>query len=481
MRRATTANRCAIPPARIGRIIRFFPVAALALAGCTSMAPDYERPPAPVPAAFPDAGLPQAGAPAAETDWQGFFADPVLRQLIEAALVNNRDLRIAVLNIEAVRAQLDLRRADQLPTVNAALAASRATGSNGNVTSLYSAGIGLAAYELDLFGRLRSLTDSAANQLLASEEARKSAQISLVAAVASQYLAVAADDELLELTRSTLATRDESLKLTQLRFEHGVASELDLRQSQSLVEGARIALAQVRRQRELDRNALALLIGQPLPEAPPRPDRLAGIVLADVAAGVPSDVLLRRPDVRQAELQLQAANANIGAARAAFWPRITLTASAGTASVALSNLFRDGAWSFAAQLLQPIFDGGRNEANLAAAEVQRDVALAQYERAIQAAFRDVADALAGRATLGEQLQAARAQVEVERSRVALTDLRFRNGVSSSFEVLDAQRSLFAFQIVELQTRLALLQNRVTVYRAFGGGFAEPSGSPQARR
>jgi NodT family efflux transporter outer membrane factor (OMF) lipoprotein len=472
---------------------RLFPahltlLAAVALTGCASMAPTYERPPPPVPATFPDAGRGQAGANAADTAWRSYFTDPALRQLIGLALENNRDLRIAVLNIEAVRAQYNLRRADQLPTLNAAFAASRLTATGGNVTSLYSAGIGVAAYELDLFGRLRSLTDSAANQLLASEEARKAVQISLVASVANQYLAVAADDELLDLTLSTLASREESLKLMQLRFEHGVASELDLRQAQSLVEGARIALAQVRRQRELDRHALTLLVGQALPEAPPRADRLAGVVLDDVAAGVPSEVLLRRPDVRQAELLLQGANANIGAARAAFWPRITLTASAGTASIALTNLFRDGAWSFAAQVLQPIFDGGRNEANLAAAEIQRDIALAQYERVIQAAFRDVADALAGRATLGEQLRAARAQAEVERSRVALTTLRFQNGVSSSFEVLDAQRSWFAFQVVELQTRLALLQNQVGVYRAFGGGFdtegttpATPAVPPQALR
>jgi outer membrane protein, multidrug efflux system len=305
--------------------------------------------------------------------------------------------------------------------------------------------------------------------LLATEEARKAVQISLVASVATQYLALVADDELLDLTLRTLRTREESLKLTQLRFDNGVSSELDLRQAQTLVEAARVTLAQLRRQRELDRNALVLLVGQALPEWPVRPGRIDVMTLADVPAGLPSDVLLRRSDVVQAEQQLIAANANIGAARAAFWPRILLTGSVGTASTQLSDLFKNGAWSFATQLLQPIFDAGRNRANLAVAQVQRDIAVAQYERAIQTAFRDVADALAGRATLDEQLRATRAQVQAEQVRYSLSDLRFRNGVSSSLELLDAERSLFAAQQAVVQTQLALLQNRVSTYRALGGG------------
>jgi outer membrane protein, multidrug efflux system len=450
-------------------------LAASMLAGCAQLTPRYERPAAPVPAEFPNAGAPGRGPAAADQPWQDFFTEPELRTLIELALRNNRDLRTAVLNIEAARAQYQLRRADQWPTVNAGVTSSRQTGGNGsngsndNVTGLYTAGLAVSAYELDLFGRVRSLSDAAAAQLLATEEARKAVQISLVASVATQYLALVADDELLDLTLRTLRTREESLKLTQLRFDNGVSSELDLRQAQTLVEAARVTLAQLRRQRELDRNALVLLVGQALPEWPVRPGRIDVMTLADVPAGLPSDVLLRRSDVVQAEQQLIAANANIGAARAAFWPRILLTGSVGTASTQLSDLFKNGAWSFATQLLQPIFDAGRNRANLAVAQVQRDIAVAQYERAIQTAFRDVADALAGRATLDEQLRATRAQVQAEQVRYSLSDLRFRNGVSSSLELLDAERSLFAAQQAVVQTQLALLQNRVSTYRALGGG------------
>jgi len=451
-------------------------LAAAALAGCMQLAPRYERPAAPVPATFPNATSVPSGATAADLAWQDYFADPALRGLIESALKNNRDLRIAVLNIDSVRAQYELRRADRLPTVAAGLTANRQTSDSGNVVGSYTAGFSVAAYELDLFGRVRSLTDAAAAQLLSTEEARKAVQISLVASVANQYLALAADDELLNLTARTLSTREDSLRLMQLRFDNGAASELDLRQAQTQVEAARVALAQARRQRELDRNALALLVGQALPELPSGAGRIDAMSLADVSAGVPSEVLLGRPDVRQAEQQLVAANANIGAARAAFWPRITLTTSAGTASTQLSNLFKDGAWTFAAQLLQPIFDAGRNRANLAVAEAQRDIAVAQYEQAIQAAFRDVADALAGRATLDDQLRSTRAQADAEQARYNLSDLRYRNGVSSSLELLDAQRALFAVQQAVVQTQLALLQNRVAVYRALGGGYASTASS-----
>ncbi len=450
-------------------------LAASMLAGCAQLTPRYERPAAPVPAEFPNAVAPGGGPAAADQPWQDFFTEPALRTLIELALRNNRDLRIAVLNIESAQAQYQLRRADLWPTVNAGATSLRQTGgngsngSNGNVTGLYTAGLSVSAYELDLFGRVRSLSDTAAAQLLATEEARKAVQISLVASVATQYLALVADDELLDLTLRTLRTREESLKLTQLRFDNGVSSELDLRQAQTLVEAARVTLAQLRRQRELDRNALVLLVGQALPEWPVRPGRIDVMTLTDVPAGLPSDVLLRRPDVVQAEQQLIAANANIGAARAAFWPRISLTGSVGTASTQLSDLFKNGAWSFATQLLQPIFDAGRNRANLAVAQVQRDIAVAQYERAIQTAFRDVADALAGRATLDEQLRATQAQAQAEQARYSLSDLRFRNGVSSSLELLDAERSLFAAQQAVVETQLALLQNRVSTYRALGGG------------
>ncbi len=450
-------------------------LAAAALVGCAPMAPRHERPALPVPATLPAtaAAVPAGAAAAVDLPWQDFFTDPALRGLIAAALQNNRDLRVAVLNVEAVRAQHALRRADTQPSLNAGLTAARQTGSSGAVIGTYTAGFS-AAYELDLFGRLNNVSEAAAAQVLASEEARRAAQITLVASVAQQALTLAADRELLALAQRTLAAREQTLSLTQLKLTHGAASELDLRQAQTLVAAARIAQAQSARQVELDRNALTLLVGQALPGGAPADGGIERLVLPEVAAGLSSDVLLGRPDVRQAEQQLAAANASIGAARAAFWPRITLTASAGTASASLSNLFKDGAWSFAGQVLQPLFDGGRNRANLAAAEAQRDIAVAQYERAVQAAFRDVADALAGRATLGEQLAASLAQAQAEQARLALVELRFKNGAASSLELLDAQRSQFAAQQALVQAQLALLVNRVAVYRALGGGHSQPA-------
>ncbi|MFZ5544889.1 MAG: efflux transporter outer membrane subunit, partial [Pseudomonadota bacterium] len=434
---------------------------AAALAGCINLQPHHERPPAPVAAQFPLASD-AAGSAAAERDWRQFFADARLQQLIERALAHNRDLRIAVLNIEAARAQAGVRGADRWPTVNLAAGATRQPGASGQIGTTYTAGFAVAAYELDLFGRVRSLQDAALAQLAASEQARKATQISLVASVANLYYALRADDALIRLIERTLATREESARLVQLRFDNGVASELELRQAQSLVETARVALVQQRRQRALDRNALELLLGQPLVDEPSTEGEWSAQTLADVPAGLPSEVLLQRPDVRQAEAQLLAANANIGAARAAFWPRITLTASAGTASSELSGLFHGTAWSFAPQLLMPIFDAGRNRASLRASEAARDIALAQYERSIQAAFRDVADALAGRATLQEQLRAQQAQAEAEAARLRLLALRFEHGAASSLEVLDAQRAMFAAQQAVLQTQLALTQNRIAV-------------------
>lgn len=453
--------------------------AALALTGaCTSLTPDFERPALPVAERFADlsgsaasAVLPGAARAAADTAWTDHFGDPALRELIARALRNNRDLRVAVLNIEIARANLQLRRADAWPTIGAGVSASRQTQANGSTASLYSAGLQLSAYEVDLFGRVRALGDAAAAQWLASQAGRDAAQVALVAAVAQQALAVSAGDELLELTRQTLRSRLESLRLTQLRLDQGVATELDLQGARSLVESARVALAQTQRQRALDLNALVLLVGEPLPAgtALPLPPPLERIVLPELPEALGADVLLQRPDVRQAEQLLIAANANIGAARAAFWPRISLTGSLGTASPQLADLFQTGAYGFVAQLVQPLFDAGRNRAGLAVSQAQRDVAIAQYERAIQAGFREVADALAGRATLGEQLSAAQAQADAEARRLDLAELRLRNGVSSSLEALDAQRSAFAARQAVVQTRLALLQNRVALYRALGGG------------
>jgi NodT family efflux transporter outer membrane factor (OMF) lipoprotein len=450
------------------------PVAAAVLAGCSFM-PTYERPAAPVAAAFPYPAAAE-GTPAAALDWQRFFTDERLRGLIATALSANRDLRVAVLNIEQARAQYDIRRADRYPTVGVGLNASRSPNpSTGDQVNSFQAGLAFTAWEIDFFGRIASLSEAALAQYLATEEGRKAAQIALVGSVANLWLSLVADEELLALTQRTLATRQESLRLVQLRFDNGVSNELDLRLAQSLAETARAAQAQVQRQRAIDLNALSLLVGQPLPTDFQTGTTMAAITLPDVPAGVPSDVLATRPDVRQAEQLLIAANANIGAARAAFFPRISLTAQAGRASNQLSGLFDGGgswAYTIAPSLLLPIFDAGRNQAALQSATVSREIAIAQYERSIQTAFREVSDALAGRATLTEQLQAQSNVAQAETVRVRLSQMRFDAGVSSTLDLLDAQRSLFTAQQAEIQTRLARLQNQVLLYRALGGGWTE---------
>jgi len=459
-----------------GRLAPAALAAALLASGCMSLAPRYDRPAAPVAAAFPMDTSPAASQPAAsEIGWQAFFRDERLQRLIGIALNHNRDLRIAAANIEQARAQYGVRRADAWPGVGVAAGASRqpSTGPDDGITSVYTAGLAVTAWELDFFGRIRSLSDAALAQALATEEARKATQMSVVAAVAATDLALRADDELLAVTRETLATREESMKLTKLKFDHGAASEIDFRQAQSLVESARVALAQQTRQRALDENALVLLLGQPAPPDLPRAAAMGNAPLvADLPAGMPSEVLTRRPDVRAAEQQLIAANANIGAARAAFFPRITLTGSVGSASSELSGLFKSGslAWSFAPQVLLPIFDAGQNQGNLDAARAGREIAVAQYERAIQTAFREVADALAGRATFGDQVRAQRAQMEAESVRHRLADLRYRNGAASYLDVLDAQRALFAAQQALVQAQLQQAQNLVTLYKVLGGGW-----------
>ena len=447
---------------------------ALALSGCMSLAPKYERPAAPVAAAFADAPVNAAtNEAAAQIAWQRFFADARLKQLIELALANNRDLRVAILNIEQARAQFQIRRADTLPTVNAAFTGNRVPGANDSITSTYSAGFGVSAFELDLFGRVRNLSDAALAQFLATEEARKSAQISLIASVANSYLALLADDELLALTRQTLAAREESLKLIQLKFDNGVVSKIDLSQGISLADTARVVLAQQLRQRAQDANLLVLLVGQPLPDKLAPGATLAQTMLSELPAGLPSDLLAVRPDIRAAEQQLIGANASIGAARANFFPRISLTGSAGTASSQLSGLFKAGSlgWTFAPSVVLPIFDYGRNSANLGAAKAGRDIAVAQYEKSIQVAFREVSDALAGQATFAEQLRAQRAVAAAEGERFSLSDLRYKSGAASYLDLLDAQRSLFSAQQAAVQANLQRLQNQVTLYRVLGGGWS----------
>jgi multidrug efflux system outer membrane protein len=452
---------------------------AMVLTGCISLAPKYERPAAPVAPAFPVPPTPD-GAPAvsaATTEaassiaWQRFFADQRLQQLIALALDNNRDLRVAILNIEQARSTYRVRRADLLPTVG--------LGATGNVQpgpDAYQAGIQVSAFELDFFGRVRSLSNAALAQFLATEEARKTTQISLISQVATTYLAFQADEELLALTRQTLKTREDSLRLTQLKYDNGIVSKLDLDQSSSLVETARVVLAQQLRQRAQDANLLTLLVGSPIPDTLPAGVPLAETNLAELPPGLPSDLLAVRPDVRSSEQQLIAANANIGAARANFFPSISLTGTGGTASNELNGLFKGGSFgfTFTPQIFLPIFDYGRNQANLESARAGRDIAVAQYERSIQTAFREVADALAGQSTYTEQLRAQRAVVQSETNRFNLSDLRYTSGAASYLDLLDAQRSLFEAQRSSVEANLARLQNQVTLYRVLGGGWTTPA-------
>ena len=473
-----------LPRTRPARALSPLVIAAL-LAGC-SFIPKYERPAAPVPEAFALAGndVPATARAAADIDWKDYFTDPRLQRLIGIALGNNRDLRVAMLNVEQARAQFQIQRAGQFPTVNAIASGTRQPSIvNGQYANQFQAGLGISAWEIDFFGRIGALKEQALAQFLATEEARKSAQISLVAAVASGWLTLMADEELLDISRRTLETREESVKLTRLRLEHGVSSELDSHQAESLAQAARATYAQQQRQRLLDENALALLLGQPLPDDIRA--SLPSMRLADAApmqplpAGLPSDLLQRRPDIRQAEQLLIGANANISAARAAFFPRISLTAQFGSVSDELSGLFKSGSWAFslAPQLALPIFDAGRNQAGLESARAGREIAVAQYEKSIQTAFREVSDALAGQATLQQQIDAQRAQTQADAKRLDLSDLRYRNGVASYLDLLDAQRSLYATEQALVQTRLQQLQNQVTLYKVLGGGWTDTGGGP----
>lgn len=450
---------------------------SLLLGGCSLM-PIYERPISPAPAEWPKTTAPsprdQHAIGAAKLEWQKYFSDATLKQLIDIALTNNRDLRVAVLNIEQARAQLGIRRADQLPTLNAAASGSRAPNSSGGSSTSYSAGLLVTAYELDFFGRVASLKEQALAQYLATQEGSQTVKISLIATVAQSWLGLLADEELLTLTRQTLSTREESLKLVALRLQYGAASGLEESLAKSLLESTRVTLAQQQRQRALDENALALLLGQSIPK-PLRTQlenrSLNQVQLPELASGLPSDLLIQRPDIRQAEQLLIASNANIGAARAAFFPRISLTAGAGSASSELGALFSNGSWgvTLAPQLLFPFFDAGRNQAALDSAQTGRKIAIAQYEKAIQSAFREVADALAERETLNQQLHAQQSQLEAESTRVRLTNLRLQNGAASQLDWLDAQRSLFGAQQAMVQTRLAYLQNQISLYKTLGGG------------
>ncbi|SNS42447.1 outer membrane protein, multidrug efflux system [Noviherbaspirillum humi] len=467
-------------------------LAAGVLGGC-SLAPTLQRPEAPVAATFPQEAAPtgiaapatpaaNAGTPAADIGWQDFFPDRRLQAFIAAALDNNRDLRTAALRIEEARAQYNIQSADLLPTLNAAggVTRSRTPGelnASGRpiLTTGYQVGLSLTSFELDFFGRVRSLNQAALAQYLATEEAARAARISLVAETAKAYLAERSFAEQHELARQTLQGRENGYRLAQQRFEVGASSALDLRQNETLVLTARATLATLARQRAQAINALTLLVGRPLDTIGdlPAPQPLSGQnIVNDIPAGLPSDLLVRRPDIRAAEQRLVSANANIGAARAAFFPRISLTAAFGTASTALSGLFSAGSgnWSFGPQLLLPIFDSGRNQGNLDLAQVRTNLAVVDYEKTIQTAFREVSDALTARGYLEEQIEAQRAVQVAQADRLKLADQRFRNGISSSLDVLDAERELFSAQQSLVQAQLLRLTNSVDLYRSLGGGL-----------
>ena len=459
--------------------------AFLFLTACATMSPKYEQPAAPVPAAWPGGHSYKTDSvnvdqkAAVDIQWREFYNDKKLQKLITLALENNRDLKVAALNIERFQALYQIRRADLLPKVDAnASATYQRIAENFSSTKLpqttreYNIGLGVSSYELDLFGRVQSLKGQALEQFLATEQAQLSMQISLLSQVATGWLALAADLERLQLARETLVNQQESYKLTKSRFDAGVSSSLVVNQAQTTVEAARVDIARYTTQLAQDENALDQLVGSKVPtELLPQTLSETLTSLRDISPGLSSDVLLRRPDILQAEGDLKGANANIGAARAAFFPKITLVSYAGFGSDSLSSLFQSGGfvWKFAPQISLPIFDGGTNISNLEVAEVDRNIAVARYEKAIQTAFREVADALAQRGTIDDQLAAQQSLYGATAESFRLSQARYEKGVDSYLTLLDSQRSLYAAQQNLINTQLSRVINIVTLYKVLGGG------------
>lgn len=455
-------------------------LAALLLAGCVNLAPDYQQPEAPIPQQWPTRA--ELGSASPQIGWQTFFLDARLRHVIDQALANNRDLRVAALNVEKARALYRVQRAEQLPTINASGSGTHSrtpAGLSGtgdaSTTHQYSAELGLSGYELDLFGRIQNLSDAALEDYLALEETRRSTQISLLAEVANAWLTLAADRDLLKLAEDTLTSQQSSHELQQRSHALGNTSGLVLAQAKTTVESARVDVAAYQSQVQQDFNALQLLVGAPLSEEL-LPSGLTedSAELLDVPADLPSSLLQQRPDVLAAEHGLKSANADIGAARAAFYPSISLTTSAGTSSTALSGLFKggSGAWSFAPSISVPIFDAGANRANLQVAEHELDIQLATYEKTLQSAFREVADVLAERGTLRQRMEAQQALTEATARSQQLADALYRNGASSYLDALDAQRELYAAQQDLISLQLTEQSNRIALYRVLGGGISE---------
>lgn len=466
-------------------------MAAIALLSGCSLAPVYERPTAPVAPAFP-AGAAYQGVPAAAADatpvaqiaWRDYFSDAALRQVIAMALANNRDLRVSSLNIEAARAQYDIQRAALLPSLSANVSetASRTpgsvTGNQATVSHTYSGGLALASYELDFFGKVRNLSEAGLQTYLGTEEARRAQQIALVSQVAIAYATLSADQQRLKLAAETVASQQTSFDLSKQRLAAGATSGVDVYNAQTSVETAQSDLAVYTAQVAIDVNALTLLVGSPLPEGLMPPGEFDNVTtMAAIPAGLPSDLLQSRPDILQAERTLRAANANIGVARAAFFPSIALTASGGSQSSSLSGLFKggSGAWSFAPSIKLPIFDGGVNRANLAIAKVDDQIAVAQYEKAIQTAFGEVADALATRGTIDARMKAQLALVEAASKSYGIYEARYKLGADTYLNALIAQRTLYAAQQGLITTRLARSSNAVTLYKVLGGGWQPERG------
>lgn len=472
-------------------IRKAFPIliALLSLVGCT-MAPTYSRPAPSVPDTWPtgpayDAVQNQIGPIPAITNWHDFYSDDKLRKVISLALKNNRDLRITALNVERAQALYRIQRSDLLPSVyasgagvNKRVPADLSNKGGAYTNREYSVSLGITSWEIDFFGRLRSLKDQALEQYFGSEQAWRSARIALMAEVANVYLALAADRQSLKLTKDTLKSQDESYRLIERRFGVGASSMLDVRQAQTRLEAARRDVAFFTTREAQDQNVLTLLAGAPIP-----PDLLpevleSDVVLKDITIKLPSEVLLSRPDIMAAEHRLKAVNAFIGAARAAFFPSITLTTGIGTATSELSRLFTAGAqmWSFMPQINMPIFDS-RTWGALRTVKVEREIAVAQYEKAVQSGFREVADALAQRGTIGEQISAQQALVDASSDVYRLADARYQRGIDSYLSVLDAQRSLYAAQQILINLHLARLSNLVTLYKVLGGGNNASADTP----
>jgi len=458
----------------------------LGLSACT-MAPEYVRPDQPVPASWPSgpAYKPETGKPdqkpLADIPWRDYFVEPRLQKVIELALANNRDLRIAALTIDKTRAQYQIQRANLFPQINGVAGATiqrtpADLSSNGKarIGEQYNVGLGVSSYELDLFGRVRSLKDQALEQYLATEQARRSIQISLVAEVANAWLTLAADRERLQLTRDTLASQQEYYQIIKRRYEAGITSALDLYEAQTGVDAARVDIARFTALLAQDENAINLLVGKPL-TADLLPVELGTVTaLQELPTGLPSDILLKRPDILVAEHRLKGNNANIGAARAAFFPRISLSSSFGTASAKLTDLFQPGslAWNFVPQISVPLFDAGKNLADLDVSKADRDIAVAQYEKTIQTAFKEVSDSLAQRGTINDQLAAQQSLTDATAESHRLSQARYDRGVDSYLTVIISQRSLYAAQQSLIGVRLARLANQTTLYKVLGGGAAE---------